>query len=258
MSILVSHNLSVGYKGYAVASHLNLSLERGTLTALIGVNGCGKSTLIRTLSGLQKPIDGTIQINGDNLNSISGSQRAKLISHVLTDNDYIRSIKVKDMVAMGRLPYTDFMGNLSAKDLEIVEQAMQKVDIQHKSNRFFYELSDGERQRTLIAKALAQDTPIMFLDEPTSFLDMRNKIEIMVLLHTIAHNEDKTILLSTHDVEIALQTADNIWLMDGGNITAGTPESLITDGKIADTFRSEAFTFDSESCSFRINNLETF
>ncbi len=258
MSILVSHNLSVGYKGNIVAENLNLCLDKGTLTALIGVNGCGKSTLLRTLSGLQKPIDGNIQINGENLNAISGSQRAKLISHVLTDSDYIRSIKVKDMVAMGRMPYTDFMGNLSVKDLEVVEQAMQKVDIGYKSNNMFYELSDGERQRTLIAKALAQDTPIMFLDEPTSFLDMRNKIEIMVLLHTIAHKDGKTILLSTHDVEIALQTADNIWLMDGGNITAGTPKSLITDGKIADTFRSEAFIFDSESCSFRINNPDTF
>lgn len=258
MSILFSHNLSVGYKGNIVAENLNLGLDKGTLTALIGVNGCGKSTLIRTLSGLQKPIDGSIQINGDNLNAISGSHRAKLISHVLTDSDYIRSIKVKDMVAMGRMPYTDFMGNLSAKDLEIVEQAMQKVDIQHKSNHFFYELSDGERQRTLIAKALAQDTPIMFLDEPTSFLDMRNKIEIMVLLHTIAHNEDKTILLSTHDVEIALQTTDCVWLMNNGDMLSGKPEDLIKSGKIASVFKSKAFEFNATTCSFKVSNPETF
>lgn len=258
MSILVSHNLSVGYKGYAVASHLNLSLEKGTLTALIGVNGCGKSTLIRTLSGLQKPLNGKIKIEEQNLNSISGNKRARLISHVLTDNDYIRSIKVKDMVAMGRFPYTDFLGNLGDKDLDIIEQAMRKVNIKHKSDSIFYELSDGERQRALIAKALAQDTPLVFLDEPTSFLDMRNKIEIMVLLQSIAHNEGKTILLSTHDIEIALQTSDRIWLMDSDRMTSGTPKDLIDDGKIANAFRSEAFTFDSESCSFRINNLETF
>lgn len=252
MSILVSHNLSVGYKGNIVAENLNLGLDKGTLTALIGVNGCGKSTLIRTLSGLQKPIDGSIQINGDNLNSISGSHRAKLISHVLTDNDYIRSIKVKDMVAMGRFPYTDFLGNLGDKDLEVIEQAMRKVNIKHKSDSIFYELSDGERQRALIAKALAQDTPLVFLDEPTSFLDMRNKIEIMVLLQSIAHNEGKTILLSTHDIEIALQTSDRIWLMDSDRMTSGTPKDLIDNGKIANAFQSDAFAFDAETCSFRI------
>ncbi len=254
MNILSAKNLSVGYKGNVVASYLNLGLEKGTLTALIGVNGCGKSTLIRTLSGLQEPIDGRITINDKKLSSISGSQRAKLISHVLTDNDYLRSIKVKDMVAMGRLPYTDFMGNLSAKDLEVVEQAMLKVDIRHKKECMFYELSDGERQRTLIAKALAQDTPIIFLDEPTSFLDMKNKIEILVLLRSIAHNENKTILLSTHDIDIALQTTDRIWLMDDKTITTGIPEDLIKSGKIASVFKSKAFEFNAKTCSFKVNN----
>ncbi len=252
MYLLSSHSLSVGYKGNVVAENLNLGLEKGTLTALIGVNGCGKSTLIRTLSGLQKPIDGNIQINGENINSISGQRKAKLISHVLTDSDYIRSIKVKDMVAMGRLPYTDFMGNLSARDLEIVEQAMLKVNIGYKRNNMFYELSDGERQRTLIAKALAQDTPIIFLDEPTSFLDMRNKIEILVLLRSIAHNEGKTILLSTHDVDIALQTTDNVWLMDNGEILSGKPDELIANGTIASVFKSEAFEFNATTHSFRV------
>lgn len=252
--ILTTKKLEAGYKKTAITDSLNLGLERGTLTSLIGTNGCGKSTLIRTLSGLQEPVNGYVKVLGDKLDSINSVKRAKLISHVLTDSDYLRSITVRNMVAMGRFPHTNFLGHLSAKDWEVVEQSMMKVKIEHKRDSLLFELSDGERQRTLIAKALAQDTPLIFLDEPTSFLDMRNKIEIMELLRTLAHTSEKAILLSTHDIDIALQTSDRIWLMNSGNITSGIPEDLIISGKIASTFRSDAFAFNLETGSFKVGH----
>ncbi|MBQ1752683.1 MAG: ABC transporter ATP-binding protein [Paludibacteraceae bacterium] len=253
-TILTTKKLEAGYKSVALTSKLNLGLERGTLTSLIGTNGCGKSTLIRTLSGLQAPVGGDISVLGQKLDSLTAYKKARLISHVLTDSDYLRSITVRNMVAMGRFPHTNFLGHLSSKDWEVVEQSMMKVKIEHKRDSLLFELSDGERQRTLIAKALAQDTPIIFLDEPTSFLDMRNKIEIMELLRTLAHTSEKAILLSTHDIDIALQTSDRIWLMNSGNITSGIPEDLIISGMIGKTFRSDAFTFSLETGSFKVGH----
>lgn len=253
-TILATKKLEVGYKKTPLTAKLNLGLERGTLTSLIGTNGCGKSTLIRTLSGLQEPVGGYISVLDQKLESLTSYKKARLISHVLTDSDYLRSITVRKMVAMGRFPHTNFLGHLSAKDWEVVDQSMMQVKIDHKRDCTLFELSDGERQRTLIAKALAQDTPIIFLDEPTSFLDMRNKIEIMQLLHTLAQTTNKTILLSTHDIDIALQTSDRIWLMTDGNITSGVPEDLILSGKIAETFRSSAFCFNLETGSFKVNH----
>lgn len=251
--ILITKKLETGYRNHTVSEPLNLSLERGTLTSLIGTNGCGKSTLIRTLSGLQNPLGGTVYVLDQKLNSLSGSKKAKIISHVLTDGEYMRSITVRDIVAMGRMPYTNFLGHLTSSDIEIVEQSMHQVCIDHKADKLLYELSDGERQRTFIAKALAQDTPVIFLDEPTSYLDMRNKIEIMDLLHTLAHEKQKTILLSTHDVDIALQASDKIWLLDKGRMITGVPEDLILSGKIGEIFRSDAFLFNMETASFKLN-----
>lgn len=253
--ILSAKILEIGYNGKSITYPLNLSLQRGTLTALIGTNGCGKSTLIRTLSGLQKPLKGKVLIKNDNVTSLSGNRRARLISHVLTDSHYLRSITVRDMVGMGRFPYTNFSGKLTAKDSEVVEQSMLQVNVAHKADQSLYSLSDGERQRTMIAKALAQDTPIIFLDEPTSFLDMRNKIDILCLLHKLASERDKTILLSTHDIDIALQVADVIWLMESGKrIIAGTPEELVTSGKIGESFHSDAFFFDTTTRSFKVRD----
>lgn len=251
--ILSAKILEIGYNGKSITYPLNLSLQRGTLTALIGTNGCGKSTLIRTLSGLQKPLKGKVVVKNDNVASLSGNSRARLISHVLTDSQYLRSIKVRDLVGMGRFPYTNFMGTLTPKDREVVEQSMLQVNVAHKADQPLYMLSDGERQRTMIAKALAQDTPIIFLDEPTSFLDMRNKIDILCLLHKLASERDKTILLSTHDIDIALQVADSIWLMESGKrIITGSPEELVTSGKIAESFHSDAFFFNPDTRSFKV------
>lgn len=253
-NILTAKILEIGYEEKNLTFPLNLHLDRGTLTALVGPNGCGKSTLIRTLSGLQKPIRGSVVVNNDNISTLSGNRRARLMSHVLTDNQYLRSIKVRDIVSMGRFPYTNFLGSLTALDIDMVDFSMRQVNIAHKADHPLYTLSDGERQRTMIAKALAQDTPIIFLDEPTSFLDMRNKIDILCLLHKLATEKDKTILLSTHDIDIALQVADNIWLMEPGKrIIVGTPEELITSGKIAENFKSPAFFFDPDTRSFKVN-----
>lgn len=252
-NILTAKILEIGYGGKSLTYPLNLSLDRGTMTALVGANGCGKSTLIRTLSALQKPIKGKVLIKNDNVASLSGNRRARLISHVLTDSQYLRSIRVRDLVAMGRYPYTNFLGSLTPKDAEVVEQAMLQVNIAHKADQPLYTLSDGERQRTMIAKALAQDTPLIFLDEPTSFLDMRNKIDILCLLHSLAADRGKSILLSTHDIDIALQVADSIWLMEAGKrIIVGTPDELIENGKIAESFHSSAFCFDPSTRSFKV------
>jgi len=257
-TILSTKSLEIGYNKVSITTPMNLNIERGTLTALIGTNGTGKSTLLRTLSGLQAPTKGYVSVFENKLSSLSSNKKARFLSHVLTDNECIKTIKVSDLVAMGRFPYTNLFGKLTENDYNIIELAMKQVDIFHKKDKKLYELSDGERQRTFIAKALAQDTPLIFLDEPTSYLDMKNKIEIIKLLHSLAHTNNKTILISTHDIDIILQTADKIWLMKNKTIIPGVPEDLILNGEIERTFHSNAFSFNKECGCFKVKqNVST-
>lgn len=256
--ILSTHNLSIGYPkksdNYIVQSGLNLEMKRGELLCLIGPNGSGKSTLLRTLSGLQKPLSGEILIQAKNLFSLSHHEKSLIISMVLTDRIEVENTTVRQVVQMGRQPHTSWWGNLLEDDKTKVEEAMDLVHIAHKADDFINELSDGERQRAMIAKALAQDTPIILLDEPTAHLDLPNRVEIMLLLHRLAHQTGKAILLSTHELDIALQAADRIWLMSEKQaLQSGVPEDLVLNGDFNKVFQSSGYVFNASNGNFSMN-----
>ena len=227
--------LSIGYPGKGdvkvVASDICAGINSGELTCLLGANGVGKSTLLRTLSAFQPKLSGEIRIQGKEIGSYTDKQLSKVISVVLTEKCDIRNMTSVELIGLGRSPYTGFWGTLSKEDKEVVDHAINLVGISHLAHRMVHTLSDGERQKVMIAKALAQETPVIFLDEPTAFLDFPSKVEMMQLLHQLSRQTDKTIFLSTHDLELALQIADKIWLMDKVNgVTIGTPEDLSLDG----------------------------
>ena len=251
--ILNTRKLDIGYGSTYIAKNLMLSLYAGEMVCLIGPNGCGKSTLIRTLVGLQDALGGKIEIKNKKLNKISLTEKSKLISWVLTDTMPTGSLKVSEIVEMGRFPYTNLFGKLSEKDKKIIDDSINAVHLSHKKDYRYSSLSDGEKQRTMIAKALAQDTPIIFLDEPTSHLDLPNTIEIMQLLQSLARKTKKAILLSTHELELTLQVADKIWMMTPNKLTRGLPEDLILSGSLQKTFGTEHFRFDETTGGFRMN-----
>lgn len=251
--------LSTGYPekgGYKiVAQDINAAINSGELTCLLGANGVGKSTLLRTLSAFQPAISGEVEIMGKRLTDYSDKQLATVIGVVLTEKCALRNMTVEELVGMGRSPYTGFWGNLAKEDRKIVDNAIALVKIEDLKYRMLHTLSDGERQKVMIAKALAQETPVIFLDEPTAFLDFPSKVEIMQLLHRLSRTTNKTIFLSTHDLELALQIADKIWLMDKTTgVTIGTPEDLSVDGYLSSFFSRKGIVFDMETGLFRIDN----
>lgn len=213
-------NLKIGYGQQIVAENLNAQFAEGELTCLLGPNGIGKSTLLRTMMALQKPLGGNIfyKRNEDdkkiNIADISQSEIAKLISIVLTEKPDVDNMTAEEIVGMGRNPYTGFWGTLSADDKKIVANTIETVGMSKYAKTPISQLSDGECQKIMTAKALAQATPIMLLDEPTSFLDFQSKVEIMSLLRNLAHNMNKTIILSTHDLTLAEKMADKLWWME--------------------------------------------
>lgn len=203
--------LSVGYKGFSpVVTGINVEIKSGELTCLIGPNGIGKSTLLKTLTGFLPKLGGRLLLDGRDIDLLSQHERAKYISIVLTYKTDVQNLSVAEMVGMGRMPYTGFWGKLNADDREIVAEAINMVGINHLKDRMVQTLSDGERQKVMIAKALAQQTPIILLDEPTSFLDFPSKVEMLQLLHRLAKETDKVVFLSTHDLELALRIADRL------------------------------------------------
>ena len=253
-TLLSAINLSVGYSNFTVQSNLNLDLQAGELVCLIGPNGSGKSTLMRTLAGLQKPISGKTLIVEKNINLLSQTGKARLISMVLTDRVDVENARVFDIVSLGRYPHTHWWGGISAEDEKIVRQAIKMVHLEEKTNHLMAQLSDGERQRAMIARALTQDTPIVLLDEPTAHLDLPNRVEIMLLLHKLAHETGKAILLSTHELDLALQAGDRIWLMDAKKgVECGTPEDLVFNGSFNRTFESENYVFNPSNGNFSMN-----
>lgn len=251
--------LSIGYQGkdtpHVVANRIKTSLLSGELTCLLGANGAGKSTLLRTLSMSQPALKGNIYLKGHNIKEYSRSELASLISVVLTDRCEVEGMTVRELISLGRTPYTDFWGNLSEKDETVIEQSISLVGIKNLAKRRLNTLSDGERQKAMIAKALVQETPIILLDEPTAFLDFPSRVEIMQLLRRLSHETDKSILLSTHDLELALQIADKIWLMERGKeLITGTPEDLTINERLTNFFQCDGVLFDEQTGLFCINN----
>lgn len=250
-------DLTTGYRSkngaYAVGEHLAASLYSGELTCLIGANGCGKSTLLRTLTAFLSPLSGQIKIEGKKLADYTRDELSRQIGVVLTDKVEVRDLQVYDLVAMGRMPYTGFWGRLSRQDHLLVEEAIDLVGIRSLVHRSVHSLSDGEMQKTLIAKTLAQGTPFIFLDEPTAFLDYPSKVELFLLLRRLARERQKTIFLSTHDLDLVLQMADRLWLLsrDQGLLT-GLPEDLVAQGVLERFFPHPYLHFSVEQMAYLV------
>ena len=226
MTAITTNRLTVGYRGHRVVEDISLSLPCGRLVCLLGPNGAGKSTLLRTLCGFQPPIEGTVTISGSDITTMSAAEVARLVSVVLTNRPLTPSLTAAEMVGMGRAPYTGFWGRLSDDDRRLVSEAMQTVGIAPLATRRMGQLSDGERQKVMIAKALAQHTPVIVLDEPTAFLDYPSKVAVMKTLARLAHDEGKTILMSTHDLELAAQLGDELMKIENKHIRKITADEV--------------------------------
>lgn len=254
---IILKDLSIGYQTKhgvkTVAEGINGSIRSGELTCLLGANGVGKSTLLRTLSAFQPAIRGEILFYTKEIASLSDKDLSKLIGVVLTEKPDVRIMSVRELVALGRSPYTGFWGTCSEEDLSIVDEAIAKVGITALSRRPVHTLSDGERQKVMIAKALAQQTPVIFLDEPTAFLDYPSKVEVLQLLRDICRSTGKTVFLSTHDVELALQLADTIWLMTRNEpLAIGSPKALADNGDLGRFIERQNIVFDKDTLTIRI------
>ncbi len=219
--LIEAQDLTIGYSAKSpILQNLKFHLPERSLTCIIGDNGVGKSTLLRTITGAIRPISGEVFWELIPTSSLSAAQKSRTFSLVLTDRISDDLITVHDLVSMGRMPYTGFFGRMSADDEKIVSAAMEQLRISHLQDRYITEISDGQRQRALIAKAIAQQTPIMILDEPTAFLDYKSRIELMHLLRNLAAN-GKSILITTHDLDLVKKYADWIWAIEDGKITEG-------------------------------------
>ena len=248
-TIISAQDLCIGYrtgkKEKRVHEHLSFELHAGELTCLLGANGAGKSTLLRTLSASQPALEGDLLMMGKSLSDYSAKERSRTIGVVLTDKTFAGGLSVYELVALGRQPHTGFFGLLTKEDKRIVEEAMENVGIAHKAKSYTAELSDGERQKVMIAKALVQECPLILLDEPTAFLDVVSRIEIMHLLHRLAVEQQKAILLSTHDIEQALVLSDKLWLLSKEHgLQTGVTEDIILNHQMENLFDRKDIRFD--------------
>ena len=255
--LITLSNLSVGYGRHVVLEHLNLSAAECELVALIGRNGAGKSTLMRTIARLQPALSGEVMIADQPLGKYSRNELAAMLSIVSTEPVGVSHLTVRQLVSFGRFPYTNWIGKLTAEDIDLVEEAMQLTGITSLEHNRLHEISDGERQRAMIARALAQDTGLILLDEPTAFLDMPNKYEAVHLLHHLTRTQRKTILFSTHDLNIAMQEADKLWLMIDGVLHEGAPEDMVLNQQFARVFEGTKLHFDDRKGEFNIRRNDT-
>ena len=253
-------NLSIGYRGKngtrVVAAGISAAIRSGELTCLLGANGVGKSTLLRTLAAFQPKLDGEVLIEGQEITTFNDKELSRMIGVVLTEKPDIRNMSVRELVALGRSPYTGFWGTLHEDDWQVVDEAIHAVRIEPLRERMIHTLSDGERQKVMIAKALAQQTPVIYLDEPTAFLDFPSKVEMMQLLRQLAQTQQKTIFLSTHDFELALQVADTLWLMEkdesGTHLNIGTSQELAQSGVLARYVERPGISFNPTTLTVKI------
>lgn len=250
-TIFQTHDLAVGYRNgkqqITLLEGLNLSLEKGKLVALLGQNGAGKSTLLRALTGDEKPLAGIIVADGRNLGEVSQKDRSRLIALVSTERIQAGALTVRELVGLGRQPHTGFLGRLDDEDHEIVRQSMVDSGIVGKADEYIASLSDGERQKAMIARALAQQTPIIILDEPTAFLDVASRIETMRLLQTLAHDRGKAVLLSSHDISQSLMLADELWLITTDRqVLTGDTDTLVKAGAMNRLFENRDIHFNDQ------------
>lgn len=243
--------LSVGYRRHTVLTGLSAVAGRGELTILLGPNGVGKSTMIRALAGLQPPLSGGMSLDGADLTRLSTTERARRIAVVLTERVSPGLLTGRELVSFGRHPHTGFTGALGQRDRDVVAWALDVVDATHLADRDLSEVSDGERQRLLTARALAQEPDLLLLDEPSAFLDAPSRVALMGLLRRLATERDLAIVVSTHEVELALRLADTAWLIDAhGTLHTGTPQQLVSEGTVSAVFDTEQLRFDPVSGTF--------
>lgn len=255
--LLKIEKLDIGYKNRqgnkVVVAAINATLRAGEVVALIGMNGAGKSTLLRTLSAFQPPLSGKVRYAMGNLCDLSPAELAKCVSVVLTENNFA-TIKVGELVSLGRTPYTGFLGRLTTGDNVVVAAAMEKMGVLHLANRVVCTLSDGERQKCLIAKSIAQQTPLMLLDEPTAFLDFRSKVQLFRTLRSLAADAGTAILVSTHDIEMALRFATKLWLICDGRLYEGCAQQLAAKGLIQRFIDGDGVVYDKENNRIEITH----
>ncbi|WP_282055182.1 ABC transporter ATP-binding protein [Maribacter luteus] len=250
------NDLSIGYRNKnemtVIAKELDFQLEQGELAAIVGVNGIGKSTLLRTLGNVQSKLSGSIQLDGKDLKKHSPIELASTISVVLTEPLASKNLTVLELIALGRQPYTNWIGRLSETDKTKIKEAISMIGLENLKNKKCYELSDGQLQRVMIARALSQDTSIILLDEPTSHLDLHHKVQILKLLKHIAHHTQKTILFTSHEIEMTIQLCDKILIMNKESHDFGEPCELIQKQAFERLFPSDTVTFDAKTGSFKI------
>jgi len=252
--ILSLESLQIGYvtgkKETVLLPPLNASADGGELIAVIGRNGIGKSTLLRTLTGLQKPLGGEIYYDGRSISEYSRMELAQKVGYISTEIVKVSNMTVYDLVALGRFPHTNWIGKIEKKDDEAILDAIEKTAMSSFSRKLISELSDGERQKAMIARILAQDSGIMIMDEPTAFLDIAGKYEIFHLLHKLSTYNNKTIIFSTHDLQMAISQSDKIWLILDNQLIEGAPEDLMLSGAFDNLFHSSSVEFNSYDGTF--------
>lgn len=255
-TILKTNSLSIGYTSKkeetVIASHINLELHQGELVGLVGANGIGKSTLLRTLTNVQPSLNGEVSINSKTLQHYNAIDLAKVLSLVLTESVTSKNLSVFELVTLGRQPYTNWVGNLSETDIDITNKALAQANIEDLKHKKCYELSDGQLQKVMIARALAQDTSLIILDEPTTHLDMYHKAYILKLLQKLTKETKKTILFSSHEIDLAIQLCDKLIVMSKDGIVTDTPKNLIKQGTFNSLFPEDLIVFDEETGSFRV------
>ncbi|MCO6148547.1 ABC transporter ATP-binding protein [Flavobacterium sp. NRK1] len=256
--ILSAQDISIGYhtkkETNAIAHDINLKFSEGNLIALIGANGIGKSTLLRTLTGIQKPLKGSVLLNDKNITAYSAKELAQNLAVVLTESLPPSNLTVFELVALGRQPYTNWLGSLSPEDFTKVNEAITLTQIEQLIHKKHFEISDGQLQKVLIARALVQDTPLIILDEPTTHLDLLHKVNLIRLLKKLAQETGKCILYSTHDLDLALQLSDEIVVMTPENTLQDTPENHIKNKTFDHLFNEESIFFDTEKGGFVVRD----
>jgi iron complex transport system ATP-binding protein len=256
-TILQTQDLAIGYRNRSqqniLAQHLNLNLHRGELVCLLGLNGIGKTTLVRTLAGMLPPLNGQIVVCGSPITSYTALQLARRVAVVTTERINVGILDAYTLVSLGRFPYTDWQGHLTSADHRIIHWALQTADAEQFSSRNVSELSDGERQKVMIARALAQEPDLLLLDEPTAFLDLPHRIEMMRILQHLADHMERAVLVTTHDLDLALHTADRLWIMaPDGSMHDGSPEDLVLQEVFARSFANHGVQFEPETGGFKL------
>jgi iron complex transport system ATP-binding protein len=254
---LRTRDLAVGYRTRrarrAVLEHVNLAVDSGELVCLLGPNGIGKSTLLRTIARMQPPLWGSVELGGADLRAVSHAELARRLGVVLTERVAVEALTVRQIVGLGRYPHSGWFGGLTDRDRAAIGWAIDAVGVGHLAERDFSRLSDGERQRVMIARALAQEPVLLVLDEPTAFLDVPSRVELMGLLRQLTRDRPLAVVVSTHDLELALRTADTIWLvLPGGEVITGAPEDVVLSGAIGQAFEGRQIRFHQEERSFRL------